>query len=34
MKDKNYIWQKAKIKNIELNNRIVRSATNEHLGTP
>lgn len=33
MKDKNYIWQKAKIKNIELNNRIVRSATNEHLGT-
>ena len=27
------IWQKAKIKEMELNNRIVRSATNEHLGT-
>ena len=27
------IWQKAKIKDVELNNRIVRSATNEHLGT-
>ncbi len=33
MNDKIDIWQKAKIKNIELNNRIVRSATNEHLGT-
>ena len=30
MKD---IWQKDKIKDIELKNRIVRSATNEHLGT-
>lgn len=27
------VWEKAKIKNMELNNRIVRSATNEHLGT-
>jgi len=27
------IWDKFKIKNIELQNRIVRSATNEHLGT-
>lgn len=26
------VWKKAKIKNLELNNRIVRSATNEHLG--
>ena len=32
MKDKNYIWQKAKIKNTELNNRIIRSATNETFG--
>lgn len=27
------VWEKAKIKNMELNNRIVRSETNEHLGT-
>lgn len=27
------IWDKFKIKNIKLQNRIVRSATNEHLGT-
>lgn len=27
------IFEKAKIKNIELKNRFVRSATNEHLGT-
>lgn len=27
------VWQKTKIKNIEFKNRIVRSATNEHLGT-
>ncbi len=33
MNDKIYIWQKANIKNMELNNRIIRSATNEHLGT-
>ena len=30
---KKSIWQKAKIGELELNNRIVRSATNEHLGT-
>ena len=33
MKTKKKLWQKSKIKEIELNNRIVRSATNEHLGT-
>ena len=33
MKAKIDIWQKAKIKDVELKNRIVRSATNEHLGT-
>lgn len=33
MIEKKDIWQKTKIKNIELKNRIVRSATNEHLGT-
>lgn len=33
MEDKINIWKKAKIKNMELKNRIVRSATNEHLGT-
>ncbi len=33
MKNKIDIWGKVKIKNVELNNRIVRSATNEHLGT-
>lgn len=33
MKPKMDIWQKVKIKDIELKNRIVRSATNEHLGT-
>lgn len=26
------VWQKTKIKNLEINNRIIRSATNEHLG--
>lgn len=33
MEDKIDIWETAKIKNMELKNRIVRSATNEHLGT-
>lgn len=33
MKVKKDIWQKVKIKDIELKNRIIRSATNEHLGT-
>ncbi len=33
MENKKSLWQKTKIKNVELNNRIVRSATNEHLGT-
>ena len=33
MSNKIDVWQKAKIKNIEIKNRIVRSATNEHLGT-
>lgn len=33
MKAKIDIWQKVKIRDIELKNRIVRSATNEHLGT-
>ena len=27
------VWEKYIIKNVELKNRIVRSATNEHLGT-
>lgn len=30
---KKNIWQKDKIGGLELNNRIVRSATNEHLGS-
>ena len=28
------VWKKIRIKEVELKNRIIRSATNEHLGTP
>lgn len=31
--DNDLVWEEFKIKNIKLKNRIVRSATNEHLGT-
>lgn len=31
--EKDLIWEEFTIKNIKLKNRIVRSATNEHLGT-
>lgn len=31
--EKDFIWKEFTIKNIKLKNRIVRSATNEHLGT-
>lgn len=33
MENKIDVWQETKIKNMKLKNRIVRSATNEHLGT-
>lgn len=33
MENKINVWDKVKIKSVELENRIVRSATNEHLGT-
>lgn len=33
MRNRIDMWDKAKIKKVELKNRIVRSATNEHLGT-
>lgn len=33
MENKIDMWDKVKIKNVEIKNRIVRSATNEHLGS-